>query len=443
VSVPRSERGSTRLSLSRDAGLPAQRLVNAPTAVRRIAAAIVILTPIIVVLLLLIPWQQSATGTGRVIAWAPENRQQPVESPIDGRLVSWQVQEGDAVAAGETLVLLEDNDPNWLARLQSQLEAAGQAQAAATDQVISYEAKLAAAIAGRELALAEYDAKIAGLRQKRVSDGAELDAASVQEGRILTLRDEGISSSRSAELASMKARKAEAAAQARDAEISAVQRAREKAGADADAKIAGARAELEAARGKVAEARQKQIELESKVARQSAQSVKAPRDGIVLAVHGGAGGGQVKKGQLLVTLVPATTDRAVELWIDGNDMPLLQRGDDVRLLFEGWPALQFVGLPGGSTGTFAGIVSWIDPADNGKGKFRVVVLPDAEELAWPAADRLRQGVRAKGFVLLSRVPLGYELWRQVNGFPPIPDLDKGTKPDLPTNKKPRAPSELK
>ena len=100
-------------------------------------------------------------------------------------------------------------------------------------------------------------------------------------------------------------------------------------------------------------------------------------------------------------------------------------------------------MPGGAAGTFPGKVSWVDAADDGEGKFRIVVTPDPAGEPWPDADVLRQGVRAKGFVLLQRVTLGYELWRQINGFPPLPPVEKGDKPVLPTQKKPRAPAELR
>ena len=46
-------------------------------------------------------------------------------------------------------------------------------------------------------------------------------------------------------------------------------------------------------------------------------------------------------------------------------------------------------------------------------------IPDEEDEPWPEPRFLRQGVRTKGFVLLDEVSLGYELWRQANGFPPI------------------------
>ena len=103
----------------------------------------------------------------------------------------------------------------------------------------------------------------------------------------------------------------------------------------------------------------------------------------------------------------------------------------VRLQFEGWPAIQFGGWPYVGVGSFAGQVSFVDPTDDGKGKFRVMVIPDPAERGgtWPEAQFLRQGSQARGWILLDRVRLGYEIWRQLNGFPPrLPD-DK-VKPDV-------------
>lgn len=129
------------------------------------------------------------------------------------------------------------------------------------------------------------------------------------------------------------------------------------------------------------------------------------------------GGELVKPGDVLAVLVPDTQERAVELWVNGNDIPLVTPGRSVRLQFEGWPAIQFAGWPSVAVGTFGGTVAFVDAADDGNGRFRIVVVPDREE-PWPATRFLRQGTRANGWVLLDRVRLGYELWRQFNGFPP-------------------------
>lgn len=112
-------------------------------------------------------------------------------------------------------------------------------------------------------------------------------------------------------------------------------------------------------------------------------------------------------------------------------------------MFEGWPAIQLPGFPGASAGTYAGRLAFVDATDDGAGKFRVVVVPDPREPAWPDPVRLRQGVRAKGWVLLGRVSLGYELWRRMNGFPPLPSIEKDSAPLPAVSKKPRVPGELK
>jgi hypothetical protein len=160
------------------------------------------------------------------------------------------------------------------------------------------------------------------------------------------------------------------------------------------------------------------------LARQSAQSIVAPRDGTIFrVVANGHEGEIVKSGELLCVLMPDTDDRAVEVWVSGNDMPLVHEGAHVRVQFEGWPALQFSGWPSVAIGTFGGRVAFVDQSDNGAGAFRILVVPDRE--AWPAPIYLRQGVRAYAWVQLGRVRLGYELWRQFNGFPPSLDGEPG------------------
>jgi multidrug efflux pump subunit AcrA (membrane-fusion protein) len=173
------------------------------------------------------------------------------------------------------------------------------------------------------------------------------------------------------------------------------------------------------------------VEIESKLSRQATQQVTAPRDGKVVRIFFPQGGAVIKEGDTLATLAPSTEDLVVEVLIDGNDLPLMRVGRPTRLQFEGWPAIQFSGWPSVALGTFGGRVLNIDPSDNGDGKFRIFVEPDALDEPWPSAPLLRQGVRVKAWVLLDTVPLWFELWRQFNGFPPVvssgkEDGDKGS-----------------
>ncbi len=155
-----------------------------------------------------------------------------------------------------------------------------------------------------------------------------------------------------------------------------------------------------------------------KIAQQNTQLIKAPRAGTVFRLYASPGAELVRAGDPLLELVPDTESRAVEIWVDGNDVPLIEPGKPVRLQFEGWPAVQFSGWPSVAVGTFGGRVALVDSSDDGLGRFRLLVVPDEGDDPWPERPHLRQGVRAKAFVLLDRVSLGYELWRQANGFPP-------------------------
>lgn len=424
------------------ANLPALRRLRPPIAVGRLATVLALLLPVLGLALLLVPWQQTALGTGKVIAYAPQERQQEVESPITGQVLSWAVTEGDKVEAGDLIAVLGDNDPDYMARLTDQLDQARTGLSAAREQVRTYRLKAEAETLARDLAVAEYEAKIMSERQKLVGEEAEAATSAINLDRLATLRAEGIESARTLELGELSAAKTIAAAEARKQLVSSTERARDKALQAGESKVQSVEAEYQAALAKEAEARQKVVELESKVARQARQEVRAPRAGRVLRLMGGPGGEQVKSGDALAVLVPEAEQRAVELLLDGNDMPLVAEGEEVRLLFEGWPALQFSGWPELSRGTFGGTVAFVDATDNGSGSFRVVILPE-EGTRWPDGERLRQGVRAKGFVMLGRVSLGYELWRQLNGFPPLPPVKKGENVTPPNGKKPRAPSELK
>ncbi|WP_036766288.1 HlyD family secretion protein [Parvularcula oceani] len=176
---------------------------------------------------------------------------------------------------------------------------------------------------------------------------------------------------------------------------------------------------VEELRARVAEANAALSRLDVDISRQSAQLVRAPRDGTILQVNAGDSATLVSAGQTVATFLPANAERAVELFIDGRDIALVHPGSEVRLLFEGWPAVQFSGWPSVAVGTFAGEVVAVDPSAQPDGTFRVLVSEDADAgEPWPGRNFVRIGATARGWVLLDTVPVGYELWRQLNNFPP-------------------------
>lgn len=155
---------------------------------------------------------------------------------------------------------------------------------------------------------------------------------------------------------------------------------------------------------------------EVKFSRQQTQLITAPRDGIILRVLHGSGSVVVKEGDVLARFVPESAEPAVEIFVNGNDLPLIYPGRLARLQFEGWPAVQLSGWPSVAIGTFGGVVRIVDPSASSNGKFRVIITPEPGQ-KWPDATYLRQGTRVYGWILLNEVKVGYELWRQFNGFP--------------------------
>jgi biotin carboxyl carrier protein len=239
------------------------------------------------------------------------------------------------------------------------------------------------------------------------------------------LFDDGLASQRELELAELATRQSRAKVASAKAKLHASRNklfqsraALRQVMASTDAEIENAQAGLRSAETDVASTNATLARLDMGISRQRAQTIKAPIDGTILRIVGRLGGEQVKQGEVLAVLVPKTEDRAVELYVDGNDAALIKPGSPVRLQFEGWPAVQFSGWPSVAVGTFGGRVAFVDATDDGGGDFRIVVVPDPEDDPWPAASYLRQGVLANGWVLLNRVSLGFEVWRQFNGFPP-------------------------
>jgi multidrug efflux pump subunit AcrA (membrane-fusion protein) len=187
-----------------------------------------------------------------------------------------------------------------------------------------------------------------------------------------------------------------------------------------------ARRELEQARIRVAELRAGVAEaaaelqrMDVNLSRQSVQIVRAPRDGTILRVNAGGDATFASAGQVMATFVPDDVERALELYIDGGDVALVRPSEKVRIQFEGWPVVQFSGWPSVAVGTFGGVVVAVDPSANAAGRFRVLVTEDpADPHPWPNEDYVRFGSKARGWVLLEQVPVGYEIWRQLNNFPP-------------------------
>ena len=412
--------------------------VQAPRSSRLLARLLIVLLVVTAVALAVTPWQQNIPGSGRVIAFNPEERQQQVEAVIEGRIVKWHVVEGSIVTRGDPIVELTDNDPSILVRLGEERDQNVRTIEQGESRSGSLEERIASLIdtATSSVEAAELREQMGRDRVTAAEQGlTAARAAKVTAGlnieRQRALMAKGLTSTRGVELAELEAatRTAEversiATLNAARSEAASLRAELQRTRADAGARVDEARAALAAANGEVARSRGELAKLEVRVARQRTQQVTAPVDGTVLRVLARQSGELLEAGAPLAVIVPSSTKDVVELWVDGNDMPMLTPGNTARLQFEGWPALQFSGWPSIAVGTFGGRVLLVDPTDNGKGKFRVLVEPDPNDDPWPSRRFLRQGVRANGWVLLNIVPIGYELWRQFNGFPPVISLDE-------------------
>lgn len=407
--------------------------IQTPRAASRLAKLLVALLITLALALTLTPWQQNITGAGRVIAFNPEQRQQTVEAAIDGRVLIWHVVEGTRVQKGDPVVDLADNDPEIMKRLGQEreqlLQTIAQSEARANsldDRIGGLTDTLNSSVDAAMLRVQMSRDRVAAADQALTAARAAKITADLNLERQRALDAKGLTSTRNVELAELEAatRAAEvdraiATLNASRAEQGSLEAELTRTRADAGARVDEARANLASARSDVAKARGDLAQMEVRLARQRTQQVTAPIDGTVLRVIARQSGELLKAGEPLAVIVPASTKDVVELWIDGNDMPMVMRGHPVRLQFEGWPALQFSGWPSIAVGTFGGKVALVDPTDNGKGRFRVLVEPDTNDDPWPSERFLRQGVRANGWVLLNVVPIGWELWRIFNGFPPV------------------------
>ncbi|MEM6857465.1 MAG: HlyD family efflux transporter periplasmic adaptor subunit [Pseudomonadota bacterium] len=156
------------------------------------------------------------------------------------------------------------------------------------------------------------------------------------------------------------------------------------------------------------------------LSRQSNQLVTAPRDGFIQSINGGDAATYINAGDILATFVPENSERVIEVFLDGRDVGLVYVGAPARIQFEGWPAVQFSGWPSIAVGTFPGEVIAVDQSAQVDGRFRVLIkerFVEGEE-EWPPERFVRFGAAGQAFVLLETVPVGYEIWRQLNNFPP-------------------------
>lgn len=491
----------------------------------RIARVILFLLVLSILILWLVPWQQTIIGGGQVAVFNPAERPQTIEAQIPGRIVKWNVSEGQLVETGDIIAEIEDIDQKFLdpeieKRMTGQQVALTQSQASETariaritsqvgevqsskvqqlknanERIRQAQNRLKAAKAAQ--AQSEQNLKAFIKVAKASAEQRKLQAQDIvrqNEQLLITARQQfevekknfervsylaskGLESTRNFELAEASqvaaqarvkqleetvaaakrtvelgtlgqdqaeidiARQREAVTQAKegvlaaDRDVSIAKNDLVRIENDASATIASLEASLQSAESTRAKASSdlEKIKLESAnvTGRRNQAQIKAPASGRLINIARFGAGSMVKAGDVLATIAPESKDRIVEMLVTDNDVRFISVGRPVRLQFAGYPAVQFSGAPGVSVGTYGGRVQFIDPVDDGSSRFRVLVkearfvLPGGKrDQPWPPANNLRPGAEAIGWIMLDTVPLGFELWRQFNNFPPrIPKGD--------------------
>lgn len=390
------------------------------------------------ILFLFLPWTQNIRARGSVTTLYQDQRPQQVNTLIGGRVMKWHIKEGDYVKAGDTLVQLAEVkvdylDPNLLERTKEQLAGKQLSVTYYKNKVGATQQQIGAINAGLTYKLNQLQNKLRQLELKVQADSAEAVAAAndlaistKQFGRQKLMYDSGLVSLTQLETRTQQYQNALAK------KISA------------DNKFANSKQELAITRIEMNAVEQENIEKVSKAQGDQFQSltqiasgqadiaklenqyasynirngmycILATQDGQVVKAQKAGIGEFVKEGDMIAEIVPDKIKYAVELYVQPLDLPLVANGQKVRFLFDGFPAIVFSGWPRASSGTFGGVITAIESNVSRNGKFRVLVQEDPADKPWP--KELRMGTGAQGIALLKDVPVWYELWRNINGFP--------------------------
>lgn len=395
---------------------------------------------IVAAVFLFLPWTQNVRARGSVTTLRQEQRPQELNSIIPGKIIKWYVKEGDFVNTGDTILQIgevkEDYfDPNLIGRTGQQLDAKQLSVDYYKNKVAATQNQIGAIENSRALKQSQLQNKIQQLQIKLQSDSAELSAAAndyliaaKQYKRQQTMYDSGLVSltqleQRNASFQNAAAKKISAENRLANTrqelgianiEISAVNQ-------DYLEKLSKAQGDQFQSMSQIAGGQGEVAKLQNQVSNYNIRSgmyyITAPQSGQVTKAKKAGIGEIIKEGEMLVEIVPDKPDYAVELFIEPVDLPLIAKDQKIQFLFDGFPAIVFSGWPNASYGTFTGKVVAVENAVSSNGKFRVLVTEDfTSAKKWP--QQLKVGTGAQGFALLKNVPVWYELWRNINGFPP-------------------------
>lgn len=391
------------------------------------------------IVILFLPWTQNIKLKGTVSTLYQEQRPQQLNSPIPGRITKWFVKNGDYVKKGDTILQLaevkEDYlDPLLVERTKQQVAAKKGVRDYYQAKVGTANTQLQALNGVRDLKLTQLKLKVGQLNNKLSAEEAEL-AAAVNElklnedqfSRQKKMYEDGLVSLtqfQQRNIAYQNAIAKKTAAENKVAqtkqEILAVNIEQNATTQDYLEKLSKTEGERYQSMGQIEGSTGEIVKLENQVAnyqvRQGLYYVLASQDGQVVQLNKAGIGEILKETESIGTIVPRKVNYAVEIYVKPVDLPLLKEGQKVMCIFDGFPAIVFSGWPNSSYGTFAGKVIAIENNINANGLFKALVVQDTTQKPWP--PQIRMGAGVQGIAILNDVPIWYELWRNINGFPP-------------------------
>ncbi len=403
--------------------------------ISKIIRKISLITFLLIVLLiaiLFLPWQQNIKGYGELIAYNPEERPYKVYAPISGFIDKILVKEDVLVKKGTPLVIMRDLDENFFKNLEKIRKNTENQLQNLKNNLLILENKQKNLKESLEIGLKAYDNKIKkienkikSLENKSVSLKKNLEITKINYERIKRLYKEGIEAKRKFELEENKFIKAkvdyennllEIKIQKRELEIT--KQEREKFIREAQNKILETQKQLQDTKAKIQKLQKELTKINIKISRYKTATIYAKEDGYIVRILKNDKNQYIKKGEPIFVFSPSYKSRAVLVKFRAVDMPLVKKGLPVRIQFEGWPALQIPGWPQINVGTFSGHIEKVDPMPQKDGGIYAFVVEDYKD-EWPDKKHLKIGTKATVWVRLSTVPIWYEIWRQVNAFPPI------------------------
>ncbi|WP_282124353.1 HlyD family secretion protein [Algibacter mikhailovii] len=403
---------------------------------------------IILFIVLFLPWTQNITGQGVVTTLKPNQRPQHIQSQIPGRIEEWFVQEGDFVKKGDTIVRISEIksdyfDDKLVERTNDQIQAKSSSVTAYEGKVEALNRQIDALKEEQKLKIAQTRNKLMQSRLKVQSDSIDLEAtktnlkiAETQFNRIQTLQEEGLKAVKDVEEKRLKLQESQAKFISQNNkyltsqnEVINARLELSRTNAVFADKISKAQSDMYTAQSSGFDTQAQVTKLENAYSnykrRNSLLYVTAPQDGYINKAMTGGIGVTFKEGTELVGIMPANYDMAVETFVRPIDLPLIHINEKVRVQFDGWPAIVFSGWPNVSYGTYGAKVVAIERFISSNGKYRILLAPDETDHKWPNAVRVGSG--AKTIALLEDVPIWFELWRQINSFPPNYYQPEGNK----------------